>query len=210
MVVLTWRCSNKNWERFCICFWLLVLQTHTVTRVCFLTSLLMRSPASGRRNALGISQETAVGRWWKYQPGNWITRFHLDIWLHGWCHFFVPRQLGFCLYALTLEGERQKDLRVISKFRMQIGKFGNLYSRFPIQASVFCNIFRLVQPSGISSDIYVTAVHCWVFKVQVQNHPSAFVKHKSWGSGKHYCLNLYPCRGNCFPLNHFIILLLLL
>ena len=75
MVVLTWRCSSKNWERFWYMFLVCAPDSHTVTRVCFLTSLLMRSSSFRSTACSGHFTRNCSWQMMKYQPGNWITRF---------------------------------------------------------------------------------------------------------------------------------------
>lgn len=119
-----------------ICFWF-ALQTHTLSPgSAFWHLCWWGAPASGRPNALGISQETAVGRWWSTNLGTGSPGSHPDIWLHGWCHL-CSKTTWFCLYALTLEGERQEDLRVIRQISDADKEIWNLYSSFPIQAPCF-------------------------------------------------------------------------
>lgn len=75
MVVLTWRCSSKNCERFWYIFLVCTPDSHTVTSVCFLTSLLMRSSNFRSTECSGHFTRNCSWQMMKYQPGNWITRF---------------------------------------------------------------------------------------------------------------------------------------
>lgn len=75
MVVLTWRCSSKNWERFWYMFLVRAPDSHTVTSVCFFTSLLMRSSNFRSTECSGHFTRNCSWQMMTYQPGNWITRF---------------------------------------------------------------------------------------------------------------------------------------
>lgn len=131
MVVLTWRCSSRNWERFWYMFLVCTPDSHTVTKVCLLTSWLMRSSNFRSTECSGHSTRNCSWQIMKYQPGNWITRFpswYLSPWtMPSWF------QDNLDLFMCFDTGKRRKNkIRIIGQNAGADGKIWSLYSKFPL------------------------------------------------------------------------------
>lgn len=130
MVVLTWRYSSKNWERFWYMFFVCAPDSHTVTRVCFLTSWLMRSSNFRSTECSGHFTRNCSWQMMTYQPGNWITRFP------SW--YMTPRttpslfQDNLDLFICFDTGERRTK-----RITGQIAKWEVFIQGFPFKTHVF-------------------------------------------------------------------------
>lgn len=143
MVVLTWRCSSKNWERFWYMFWVCTPDSHTVTNVCFLTSLLMRSSNFRSTECSGHFTWNCSWQTMKYQPGNWMTRFpswYLTPWTMP--SLFQDNLLLFICFdtAKRMTKKKQKKPGLLSTFQMQVGKFEVFFQVSPFKTHVFCTV----------------------------------------------------------------------
>lgn len=173
MVVLTWRCSSKNWERFWYMFWVCTPDSHTVTNVCFLTSLLMRSSNFRSTECSGHFTWNCSWQTMKYQPGNWMTRFpswYLTPWTMP--SLFQDNLLLFICFDTAKRMTKKKKQDYWAHFRCRLENLKSFF-KCPRSRPMFSVLLPAV-PAIWNIFPVTPSTCCLLFQAEVQNHPSSF------------------------------------